>query len=98
MRRDLVVLGGNRFWIDGEEVILSGALQYHLFEMLWINRGIIVFHDALIERIWGGDATSDLELHRLHCLVSRLRKKLPSGTIETRIETRRGIGYGILGK
>jgi len=83
-------LKGNRLWAGDAEIILSGV-EYNLFLALWNCRGHLAFYDELIERVWG-PVDQQGDLHKLHQSISRLRAKLPPGTIYTR----KNLGYGIL--
>jgi two-component system KDP operon response regulator KdpE len=65
----------------------SWALLYHLVR----NAGHLLPHQALLDRVWGGDYEASPEYLKL--FVSRLRAKLRRGDGPEYIETERGRGY-----
>jgi DNA-binding response OmpR family regulator len=74
----------------GDKVYLS-KLEYHLFELLYSNRGRVLSTDLLIDRIWGQFEEGD---SRLKHLVHRLRRKIePDPNAPTYIETDGREGY-----
>jgi predicted ATPase/DNA-binding SARP family transcriptional activator len=80
------VLGPLRATDDaGRDVTPEGALQRRLLALLVLYRGRIVSADAAIEALWPGqpprDPTGALQTH-----MSRLRRGLPDGTIDSTAE------------
>lgn len=69
--------------------------EFALVEQLLRAAGRLVVRDALEERIYGLD--EPVTPNALEALVSRLRKKLEASGSCVRIETRRGIGYRLVG-
>ncbi len=70
-------------------------LEYKLLSQLVRNRGRVVPHETLINRIWGEEygATTD----HLKVFVSRLRAKIELEDGPRLIETERGVGYRFVG-
>ena len=81
---------GDRLVVDsGQEVVLT-ALEYRLLCYLLRNRRRILTRDQILERVWGDEAVGNY--HMLNSAIMRLRDKVGQDAIQTR----RGIGYGIL--
>jgi len=79
----------NRFWCDGVEIILT-RMEYKLISFLWLNKGKILLFQTIIDELWGS-VDYEYDVHVLYSTINRVRNKLPN-----LIETRRGLGYGIL--
>ena len=77
-----------RVGVDGRTVHLT-PLEYRLVSYLLHNKGKVVAGPELREHVYGDDDAR--EVNAVEALVSRLRRKLGSGAIETR----RGHGYCI---
>jgi two-component system, OmpR family, response regulator len=77
-----------RVTVDGAQIALS-PLEYRLIAYLVHHKGRVVSAGELIEHLYGDDDARDA--NALEAVITRLRKKLGSGTIETR----RGFGYCI---
>ena len=80
------VLGPLRVTDDaGHDVTPEGSLQRRLLALLVLHRGRVVSADAAIEALWPGrpprDPTAALQTH-----MSRLRRSLPEGTIDSTAE------------
>lgn len=80
------------------EVFLAGKpveltrIEYDLLYTMVANRGQILTHKQLLEKVWGPDYTD--ETHYLWVNISRLRKKLESKKDGSRyIHTQSGVGY-----
>ncbi len=81
---------------EGDRVFLS-KLEYHLFELLYSNKGHVMPTDLLVDRIWGQFEEGD---SRLKHLIHRLRRKIePNPSKPTYIETvgREGYHFSIRG-
>jgi two-component system, OmpR family, KDP operon response regulator KdpE len=76
--------------VGGQQVKLT-PVEYKLLYHLVRNAGHLLPHQALLDRVWGGDYDASPEY--LKVFVSRLRAKLRSGTGAEYIETERGRGY-----
>jgi DNA-binding response OmpR family regulator len=78
--------------VPGEEPRRLTQLEFRLLYTLMTNRGQVIPLDVLVERVWGytGEGNQDL----VRGLISRLRRKIESGSEESRfIETIPGVGY-----
>ena len=70
--------------------------EFQMLEMLMINPLNIISTDRFMEKIWGYD--SDSEINVVWVCISSLRKKLISIAAEVEIKARRNIGYFLEGK
>jgi two-component system OmpR family response regulator len=62
-------------------------LEYRLLHYLFHHRGRVISHQELCDSLYAHD--SDRDYNAIEALVTRLRRKLGSGVIDTR----RGFGY-----
>jgi len=76
--------------VAGEQVKLT-PIEYKLLYHLVRNAGHVLPHQALLDRVWGGDYDAGPEY--LKVFVSRLRSKLRRPGEPEFIETERGRGY-----
>jgi two-component system KDP operon response regulator KdpE len=76
--------------VGGEQVKLT-PVEYKLLYHLVRNAGHLLPHQALLDRVWGGDYDASPEY--LKVFVSRLRTKLRRPNGLEYIETERGRGY-----
>jgi two-component system KDP operon response regulator KdpE len=76
--------------VDGEPVELT-PVEYKLLYHLVRNVNRLMPHQALLDRVWGGDygATE----HYLRVFISRLRGKIERPGGPRYIQTERGRGY-----
>ena len=72
--------------MDGSPVKLTSH-EYRLLAYLMHHRGRVVSRSELIEHLY--DQDFDRDSNTIEVFVGRLRKKIPSGLIETV----RGLGY-----
>lgn len=77
-----------RVWVDGREIELT-LLELNLLIALHEGRSRVQTRAALLERVWGIDASITTRTVDTH--VKRLRDKL--GSLGGCVETVRGIGY-----
>jgi two-component system KDP operon response regulator KdpE len=88
-----VVPSTREVFMDGELVCLTPteyAILYHLAR----NSDRIVTYQALLSKVWGGEAVDDRHLLTVH--MKNLRSKLgDTGQEPSVILTERGIGYRI---
>jgi two-component system KDP operon response regulator KdpE len=80
-------LARRQVFIANKPVDLT-RIEYDLLYHLVINRGQVLTHRQLLEKVWGPDYAD--ETHYLWVNISRLRKKLEAGPC---IHTQQGIGY-----
>ena len=77
-----------RVWVDGREVELT-LLELNLLLALYEGRSRVQTRAALLDEVWGMDASITTRTVDTH--VKRLRDKL--GPLGEYVETVRGIGY-----
>ncbi|MBR4459341.1 MAG: response regulator transcription factor [Clostridia bacterium] len=77
----------------GGESIRLGNKAYRLMEMLMENPHRVFTIDQVINRVWGWN--NDTELNLLWVTVSQLRKKLASLGSSAEITAVRGVGYSL---
>ena len=85
-----VDLSQKRVWFAGEEVRLSGT-EYALLEFLALHPDGYFTRDNLLEHAWSGE--SSVDPRTVDTYIRYLRRKLSDDAIETR----RGLGYRLLG-
>ena len=98
-REERPLLIGDRLSINAKtrEVLLSDIpvrltpTEYRILLELARNRGRIVSHEALLQRVWGNEYTNDIGFVKRY--VYRLRQKLETGHDKSLIISERGIGY-----
>jgi two-component system alkaline phosphatase synthesis response regulator PhoP len=98
--RDLIDIDGLTIDLAGGRAVdESGAVlrltprEFDLLRFLATHRGKFFARDRLLDMVWGvefdgGERTVDIHMRRL-------RAKLPTAVAD-RLETRRGVGYGLL--
>lgn len=80
---------------DKDSVRLSNK-EFQMLEMLMINPLNVISTDQFMEKIWGYD--SDSEINVVWVCISALRKKLIAIEAQVEIKARRNIGYSLEGK
>ncbi|MDY0235788.1 MAG: response regulator transcription factor [Gudongella sp.] len=80
---------------EKDSVRLSNK-EFQMLEMLMINPLNVISTDRFMEKIWGYD--SDSEINVVWVCISSLRKKLITIEAEVEIKARRNIGYSLEGK
>ncbi|WP_432250752.1 response regulator transcription factor [Streptomyces sanyensis] len=81
-----------RVWRDGDEIFLSRT-EFDLLELLVRNRGVVLHHSVIHERVWGYDFGPSSK--NLTVFVSYLRRKLHRPDSPSVIHTVRGVGYTV---
>lgn len=74
--------------VNGKYCMLTFK-EYELLKYLFINRGIVLSREKLMENVWGMDYQGETRTIDVH--VQSLRKKLGEGGVY--IETVRNVGY-----
>ena len=77
----------------GEEKIRLSNKDFQMMEMLMANPGQIISVDRFMEKIWGYD--SDTEINVVWVYVSNLRKKLSTLGADSEIKAARNQGYSL---
>ena len=73
-----------------ESYRLSGK-EFQMMEMLLVNQGKVISVEQFMEKIWGYD--SDTEMNVVWTYISYLRKKLATLSSSVQIKAIRNIGY-----
>jgi DNA-binding response OmpR family regulator len=77
---------------NGKSVRLNNK-AFQLMEMLVDHPGAVLSIDQIMERIWGWD--SDSEVNVVWVNISFLRKKLTELGAHAKIKAVRGVGYSL---
>jgi two-component system response regulator MprA len=83
---------GRQVWRGDREIDLSKT-EFDLLELLVRNRGIVLDHSTIYDRIWGYDFGPDSK--NLAVYISYLRRKLELEGETKLIHTVRGVGYTV---
>ncbi len=81
-----------RVWRGPRELELTKT-EFDLLELLMLNKGIVLEHAAIYDRIWGYDFGIDSK--NLAVYISYLRRKTEEDGGARLIQTIRGVGYSI---
>lgn len=89
-----LVLDGNRYEMRvGEESVSLTNKEYQLMELFILHPGYVFSTDHLMEKIWGLDSDSDIDVVWTH--IGYVRKKLRNLDANVEIKTIRGAGYSL---
>jgi len=88
----LDLASGRVFDPDGRDGGLTPR-EFDLLRFLAVHRGKFFARDRLLDMVWGVDFDGGERTVDIH--IRRLRAKLPEN-VGNRIETRRGVGYGLV--
>ena len=77
----------------GEEKVRLANKDFQMMEMLMVNPGQIISTERFMEKIWGYD--SETEINVVWVYVSNLRKKLTSLGADVEIKAVRNQGYSL---
>ena len=77
----------------GEKEIRLSNKEYQMLEMLLANPGQVISTEQFMDKIWGFD--SDTELNVVWVNISYIRKKLASIGASVLIKAIRGLGYSV---
>ena len=80
---------------EGGELRL-GNREFQMMEMLMSNPGRLIPTEEFMERIWGNDSESEINVVWVY--ISYLRKKLSSIGAAVEIKAARGVGYSLAPK
>ncbi len=87
-----LVLDGNRYEMRTESGSVSLTnKEFQLMELFVRNPGHVFSSDHLMEKIWGPDTDSDIDVVWTH--MGFVRKKLKTIGADAEIKTMRGAGY-----
>lgn len=77
--------------ICGENELRLGNKEFQMMEMLLSNPGRLISTETFMEKIWGSDSESEINVVWVY--ISYLRKKLSSIGANVEIKASRGVGY-----
>jgi len=77
--------------VCGEAELRLGNKEFQMMEMLLSNPGRLISTEEFMERIWGNDSESEINVVWVY--ISYLRKKLASIGAAVEIKASRGVGY-----
>jgi two-component system KDP operon response regulator KdpE len=90
--KDLVIdTGKHRVWIAGQEIKLTPQ-EYKVLVLLAKNRGKVLTHNYITEKIWGGMISDDVRSLRV-CMGNLRRKLKEDPSLPKYIVTEIGVGY-----
>ena len=89
-----LILDGNRYEMKtgGSSVNLTNK-EFQLMELFIQHPGYVFSTEHLMEKIWGLDTDSDIDIVWTH--IGYVRKKLKSIGADVEIRTIRGAGYSL---
>lgn len=89
-----LVLDGNRYEMSvGDEKVNLTNKEYQLMELFVSHPGYVFSTEHLMEKIWGFDTESDIDVVWTH--IGFVRKKLKKLNADVEIKTIRGAGYSL---
>ena len=89
-----ILLDGNRFEVrSGEKRVSLTNKEYQLMELFVQHPGFVFSTDHLMEKVWGLDTESDIDV--VWTTIGYVRKKLRSIDADVEIKTIRGAGYSL---
>lgn len=93
--KDLVIdTGKHRVWLAGQEVKLTPH-EYKVLVLLAENRGKVLTHRYITEKIWGGMISDDVRSLRV-CMGNLRRKLGEDPSLPKYIVTEIGVGYRLV--
>ena len=91
-RAGSLILDGNRYELRaGDRHVTLTNKEFQLMELFVLNPGHVFSTEHLMEKIWGMDTDSDIDVVWTH--IGFVRKKLKLIGSEAQIRTIRGAGY-----
>lgn len=89
-----LTLDGNRYEMSsGEKSVSLTNKEYQLMELFVMHPGYVFSTEHLMDKIWGLDTDSDIDVVWTH--IGYVRKKLRSIGSDAEIKTIRGAGYSL---
>ena len=89
-----VSLDGNRYELRvGDKSVGLTNKEYQLLELFILHPGFVFSTEHLMDKIWGVDSESDIDVVWTH--IGFVRKKLKSLDADVEIRTIRGSGYSM---
>ena len=94
MKAGNLELDGTRYELRaGDAAVNLTNKEYQLMELFMLHPGYVFSTDHLMEKIWGADTDSDIDVVWTH--IGYVRKKLRSIGADVEIKTIRGAGYSL---
>ena len=89
-----LVLDGNRYEVRvGDKSMKLTNKEYQLLELFVLHPGFVFSTEHLMEKIWGLETDSDIDVVWTH--IGYVRRKLRSIGADAEIKTIRGAGYSL---
>lgn len=89
-----ISLDGNRYELrSGNNAVSLTNKEYQLLELFMLHPGFVFSTEHLMEKIWGIDSDSDIDVVWTH--IGFVRKKLKALNADVEIRTIRGAGYSL---
>lgn len=89
-----ISLDGNRYELrSGDQTVSLTNKEYQLLELFILHPGFVFSTEHLMEKIWGIDSDSDIDVVWTH--IGFVRKKLKNINADVEIKTIRGAGYSL---
>jgi DNA-binding response OmpR family regulator len=86
------VLDGNKYELSvGKDAVKLTNKEFQLLELFFMHPGHVFSSEHLMEKIWGYDTDSDIDVVWTH--IGFVRKKLRQINANVEIKTMRGAGY-----
>ena len=86
------VLDGNKYELSvGKDAVKLTNKEFQLLELFFMHPGHVFSSEHLMEKIWGYDTDSDIDVVWTH--IGFVRKKLRQINANVEIKTMRGSGY-----
>ena len=82
--------------VCGDSELRLGNKEFQMLEMLLSNPGRLISTEEFMEKIWGNDSESEINVVWVY--ISYLRKKLSSIGASVVIKASRGVGYTLAAK
>lgn len=93
--KDMVIdTGKHRVWLGGQEIKLTPH-EYKVLVLLAENRGKVLTHKYITEKIWGGMISDDVRSLRV-CMGNLRRKLGEDPSMPKYIVTELGVGYRLV--
>lgn len=90
-----VSLNRSTFELVGSQASFRlGNKEFQMMEMLMLNQNRLISSEQFMERIWGYDTDSDMNVVWVY--ISYLRKKLAAVGANIEIKASRGVGYSLV--
>lgn len=89
-----ISLDGNKYELrSGKNAVSLTNKEYQLLELFMLHPGFVFSTEHLMEKIWGIDSDSDIDVVWTH--IGFVRKKLKALNADVEIKTIRGAGYSL---